>query len=125
MFYKAIPHKDVRRSLCDVAKMIFSSVHTIGTAHSLHDQCLLLSWYGRIIARFFRLVQYNFSSMDSHIFLYLLDFPITMMNSSYVAPASLWRTIQSYKSLIGFLSFVFRKNKKGLDSSVFTFRENH
>ena len=31
----------------------------------------------------------------------------------------------AHKSLIDFLSFGFEKNKKGLDSSVFTFRENH
>ena len=31
----------------------------------------------------------------------------------------------AHKSLIGLLSVSFRVNKKGLDSSVFTFRENH
>ncbi len=31
----------------------------------------------------------------------------------------------AHKSLIGLLSLGFRRNKKGLDSSVFTFRENH
>ncbi|HOO08250.1 MAG TPA: hypothetical protein PLH83_17435, partial [Ruminococcus sp.] len=31
----------------------------------------------------------------------------------------------AHKSLIGFLSLGFRENKKGLDSSVFIFRENH
>ena len=31
----------------------------------------------------------------------------------------------AHKSLIGLLSVGFRGNKKGLDSSVFIFRENH
>ncbi|MBP3250218.1 MAG: hypothetical protein J6M48_07700 [Ruminococcus sp.] len=31
----------------------------------------------------------------------------------------------AHKSLIGFLSLGFRGNKKGLDPSAFTFRENH
>jgi len=31
----------------------------------------------------------------------------------------------AHKLLIGLLSLGFRRNKKGLDSSVFTFRENH
>ena len=35
-------------------------------------------------------------------------------------------TVTSFgKALIGLLSVGFRRNKKGLDSSVFTFRENH
>ena len=32
---------------------------------------------------------------------------------------------QTHKSLIGLLSVGIQRNKKGLDSSVFTFRENH
>ena len=32
---------------------------------------------------------------------------------------------KAHKSLIGFLSLGFWENKKELDSSVFTFRENH
>ena len=33
--------------------------------------------------------------------------------------------IETAIKMIGILSYVFEENKKGLDSSVFTFRENH
>ena len=38
---------------------------------------------------------------------------------------SMYLPQEAHKSLVDLLSFVFGENKKGLDSSVFTFRENH
>ena len=54
---------------------------------------------------------------------YLADDDTRYLYSLPALPPMPSKTI--HKSLIGSLSFGFRENKKGLDSSVFTFRENH